>query len=299
MKKERLIKNDKSQETAEFPELLKMFVAINKRAIITVYLALPIALILRFVFHIKLPFGILLPLFLFALAISVYLYLLRYKVENMEQMEDISMLYLFINLIFYTLIIHYTGGIEWIGVFIYFFLIVEANIVLPHTKSLLITLAAIVFYSSLGILEYLGVVNHHDFFIFQSYQNLPYLIFTIIACAVGGFTYISFITRNYSNVFRKISETLNKERKSLIEAQSQLEESRATLEVKVEARTKELKNLTEHLEEQVKRRTKELQLKVQELEKFQSFAVGRELRMIELKKEINNLKDKLKKWQKK
>ena len=47
-----------------------------------------------------------------------------------------------------------------------------------------------------------------------------------------------------------------------------VEEARVALEIKVGARTKELKELTENLDEQVKERTKELQQKVTELEKF-------------------------------
>jgi len=47
------------------------------------------------------------------------------------------------------------------------------------------------------------------------------------------------------------------------------------------------------LEERVKERTKELQEKVEELEKFQRLAVGRELRMIELKEEVKRLREKL------
>ena len=44
------------------------------------------------------------------------------------------------------------------------------------------------------------------------------------------------------------------------------------------------------LEERVKERTKELQQKVEELEKFQKLAVGREIKMIELKEEIKKIK---------
>lgn len=74
-----------------------------------------------------------------------------------------------------------------------------------------------------------------------------------------------------------------------------LEEARATLEVKVLARTIELEELTKNLEEQVKQRTQELREKVKELEKFQKFAVGREMKMVELKKEIKTLQNKTKK----
>ena len=55
----------------------------------------------------------------------------------------------------------------------------------------------------------------------------------------------------------------------------------------------EIKKFQESLEEQVKERTKELQNKIRELEKFQKITVGRELKMIELKKEIERLKNEL------
>lgn len=292
MKKGKETKNNKNQDMAGFPDLLKMFISINKRGMIAVYLAIPTALILKRFFHINIPTGILIPLGIFAVTITIYLYLLTKKVKNTRQMEDISMAYFVANLLLYTAIIHYSGGIEWVGVFIYFFIIVEASIVLPKRRSLLITLAAIAFYSFLGVSEYFGVIPHHKFFISgtELYQNASYLAFVIIACAVAGFSYITFITNNYSSVFRKISNTLAKERERLVGVQVQLEESKATLEIKVEARTKELTELTDHLEEQVKQRTKQLQSKVQELEKFQKFAVGREIKMVELKKEISKLK---------
>jgi len=55
----------------------------------------------------------------------------------------------------------------------------------------------------------------------------------------------------------------------------------------------ELKKLQEELEKKVEERTKELQKRIEELEKFRKAAVGRELKMIELKKEITRLKKSL------
>lgn len=51
----------------------------------------------------------------------------------------------------------------------------------------------------------------------------------------------------------------------------------------------EFKALQENLEEKIKERTKELQERVEELEKFHKLTVGRELKMIELKKKIKEL----------
>jgi len=66
----------------------------------------------------------------------------------------------------------------------------------------------------------------------------------------------------------------------------QMEESRKILEIRVKARTKELRRLTDEQEEIIGQRTKELQRKIKELEAFRKVAVGRELRMMDLKKAL-------------
>jgi DNA-binding transcriptional MerR regulator len=86
-------------------------------------------------------------------------------------------------------------------------------------------------------------------------------------------------------------------RKKVIELEktkNALEEAKTVLEIKVRARTRELQELIERQEEIIKERTQELQEKIEELEKFQKMAVGRELKMIELKKKIEELENQLK-----
>lgn len=56
----------------------------------------------------------------------------------------------------------------------------------------------------------------------------------------------------------------------------------------------EVKALQENLEKKVKERTKELQERVEELERFHKLTVGRELKMVELKKEAQRLKKEIK-----
>lgn len=77
----------------------------------------------------------------------------------------------------------------------------------------------------------------------------------------------------------------------------ELEEAKAGLEIKVTERTAELEKERASLEEKVKDRTRELESakagleeKVAELEEFHDLTVGRELKMIELEKEIESLK---------
>jgi len=102
------------------------------------------------------------------------------------------------------------------------------------------------------------------------------------------------LTENLRLKIKEKSQQLEEKIKELERAKEEIEEAKLILEIKVAARTKELEELNKNLEWQIKERTKELQKKLEELEKFQKLTVARELKMIELKKQIEELKSKLK-----
>jgi len=92
----------------------------------------------------------------------------------------------------------------------------------------------------------------------------------------------------------QLEQQVGKRTRELEDAKKNLEEMNIVLEIRVAARTEELKKLNQTLEEKVKDRTVDLRQKIVDLEKFQKLTVGRELKMIELKKEIDSQKLKLK-----
>lgn len=156
------------------------------------------------------------------------------------------------------------------------------------TKYTLIMIIITIFgYIAVSALEYLGIVVYDDVykigvnlaqnrrvFITNITTNVPLII-------------IIFFTANYFS--KKLKESFKK----LIQKEKELQEAGAVLEIKVDARTQELRELSETLEEQVRERTKKLEEKMAELENFNKLAVGRELKMMELKNEIRQLKKQL------
>ncbi len=90
----------------------------------------------------------------------------------------------------------------------------------------------------------------------------------------------------------QLTKTFN-EMVDQLKKQTFLREQKETLEVRVAARTKELEELNKQLESQVKERTSELEKRVKEYEKMNKLMVGRELKMIELKKELKKAREEL------
>jgi methyl-accepting chemotaxis protein len=99
---------------------------------------------------------------------------------------------------------------------------------------------------------------------------------------------------NTKNEIEELAQSFNKMVDNLQQSQIATEKSKQMLEIKVKERTKELQDLTGSLEEKVKEKTKELQQRINELEKFHNVTVGRELKMIELKKKVEELEKKIK-----
>ena len=91
-------------------------------------------------------------------------------------------------------------------------------------------------------------------------------------------------------IFNDMIDKIKISQKQLKEADIRLTAINLSLEQKVKERTAELEKLKAGLEQSVVEKTKELYQKLNELEKFKSLTVGRELKMIELKKEIEALK---------
>lgn len=77
--------------------------------------------------------------------------------------------------------------------------------------------------------------------------------------------------------------------KDLKKTQEALEESKKVLEVQVKARTSQLREQAESLREENERKTKDLKARLSELERFHRLSVGREMKMVELKRKIRKM----------
>lgn len=92
-----------------------------------------------------------------------------------------------------------------------------------------------------------------------------------------------------AKIFNQMLDSIEKSQTELKDAEKRLADTNINLEIRVKERTAELEALKNNLEKTVEEKTQELQDKIKDLEKFKSFAIDRELKIIELKRRVTEL----------
>ena len=98
-----------------------------------------------------------------------------------------------------------------------------------------------------------------------------------------------------ARVFNEMLDNIGRSRLAIIESEKKLKESNRELEAlaisldaKVKERTKGLEEIREELKLELSAKTAELRKRMEELEKFKQLTIDRELKMVEMKKELEN-----------
>ena len=208
-----------------------------------------------------------------------------------------------VEIILLLALLHFWGAISMGGmvvfmVYLIFGYFAFTRAVYPRIMALVIALG----YFFVALLEHLGIISVVDVYgLGINLIKIPSAFYTNVIFMVG----LLIVLAVYGDIFsKKVRESI----KILTKNERELTEVKKSLEKKVRSRTKELEELTKSLELKVKERTKEiekkgreleentkrLQEKIVEMERFQELSVGREIKMTELKREVEKLKEQLK-----
>ncbi len=130
---------------------------------------------------------------------------------------------------------------------------------------------------------------------YASVNNMQNLLTIVLSVSAVIFLFIAFFySKTISDPIKKLDEYAKEisEGNLNINVDIKTSDEVGSLAESFNKMTKSLKKHAENVEQQVNERTKEMQEKVSELERFKKVTVGRELRMVELKKPIKQLQNK-------
>lgn len=261
------------------------FSLLNIKLVLMIFAIVVLAAAVIRIFIGKIVPDLIFVLFLIWILIYVfYYYYIRQKI-NEKNLGSFYFIKSSVDLFLITAAIHFLGGVEWIGAVFYLAVLSWASAILSKNKVFVLSFMAVSFYLALALLECSGLLPHNSLLDSHSglYQNTTYILVQALVLII----IFLFVSQNYGTLANNFRES----KKRLLNYQERLEEAKSVLEIRVHSRTRELQKLANNLEEEVSRRTKEAQARVEELERFKRLAVGRELKMVELKKEIEKLKE--------
>jgi len=172
-------------------------------------------------------------------------------------------------------LIHLTA-IDWTGSFFVFFLL------FLFSENWLTTNFFLKNALFLGFLALIGMVSLLFFspvFLEGSLYFLVRYLFALVAIVMMTAMSTWNGLKSYDALRRNNQMTIN------------LEETARVLQIRIKARTKQLEEQAKFLRQENKIKTEALRERIEELERFRRLTVDRELKMIELKKEIIALKE--------
>ncbi|MFH0852238.1 MAG: hypothetical protein V1845_01350 [bacterium] len=198
-----------------------------------------------------------------------------------------------------TAVIYFSGTVNKLIILLYPMTLIIASSIYRRRGVFLATFWAILILSGLTVLEYMGIMRP------QGTVESPFTRFVagdriwMRGQLVGYITYLlgsAFMASSIADLFRMREKRLELQKRELTEKTELMthrsEELTQTKNWLHEALTKSDKTRTElaSAKEQLEKANQELKAKIDELEKFSKATVGREIKMMELKGEIETLK---------
>ncbi len=230
----------------------------------------------------------LITLFLVFYNFLFWLYLKQGEKCTEKGLNNLRYLQVGCDLALVTALYNLIGGIDNPTLLLYLVPILVSIMLFSAKGVFIVTTLSLHLAVFITLAEHFGLIVHKFRYLIPIgiFGNLPITLYFLTTFALS--LYGASIFANF------LADILSQKEKKLREKTSQMEEVNTILEIKVQARTRAMQDLTDSLEQQVKVRTEELEGKIKEVERFNKLASGREMKLLELEKEIKTLKDELK-----
>jgi len=169
-------------------------------------------------------FALLLIAGLLLLSNLTYILFLRAYLRKRDEKRDIIIrnninIQILFDLLFLTLLLHFSGGIENPFIIFFIFHMIISSILLSKMWTYIHATTGIILFASLAITESLGILPHYSINKFISllvYNDLPYLFSALLVFAATSYLVV-YITSSLSGQLRAVEQKLKTVNVELIE----------------------------------------------------------------------------------
>jgi signal transduction histidine kinase len=181
-----------------------------------------VILIIKYSFELPVPYNEVLYLLISLAVINlVYFLILKFFKEFAFPWEiAVLIIHVFLDLIFLTAIVHFTGGIENPIYLFYVFHVVLSSIIFPRKIPLVVATFVVVIFGILLYAEYSGLIQHYSIFNSQIHNNDLAVIITFLVFTVT--VYVStYICTTFMILYKNIKSKVDQQNFQLIESDKQ------------------------------------------------------------------------------
>ena len=161
---------------------------------------------------------------LLALSNVSYTLLMRFYLRRKDENNTIEIgrninIQIFLDFIFLTLLLHFSGGIENPFIIFYIFHMIISSIMLSKKWTYIHTTIGVFMFASLAITEYLGILTHYSInkYIDSLIQNDPAYLFSALLIFTITSYLVVYITSSLSGQLRAVEQKLKSANVVLLE----------------------------------------------------------------------------------
>jgi serine phosphatase RsbU (regulator of sigma subunit) len=164
--------------------------------------------LLKLIFRDAVAAGLLLCLAVWFLANLGFAALLR-RQTSLRAIDRLNLFYLTWEVVLLTAIVHYVGGVAWIGVLFYTLTVGYSGIGLPRGYGYIVAGAACALFTALALLECYGVVPHRDFIVtgLSLHQHPGWVAVTVLS-SCAAILYTAYTGSTIGGIVRQRQEDL-------------------------------------------------------------------------------------------
>jgi signal transduction histidine kinase len=247
---------------------------------LSLLIAIIVAFALKFLMGVGIPDRAFYVLYLWAAIVLGYTFIFRFLKSPLRKntLENIHLSYFVFGAALTTALIHYVGGVGWIGVIFYSFDVVYSNVLMKRSRGMIVTLIVLINYLLLVALEYNGILPRYNVIMFgrDIYGDLTGYIYPTLLVAGGYLVLLSSATGLFSRLKQERESRLIRSRNRYRAKSDQLEKMAKRLRKQVAENTY-IKRATmgyiEKKEFELEQTRKDLEQQIEKLRKTQKAMV--------------------------